>query len=322
MTKNWQRLIFPLLITLPVQAGDWQPRQLPWGAPDLQGTWTSGTLTPLERPAELSDLVLSDTEANMIEQAAAGQVAAIDNVPEGDLAAGDIEGAYNAAWMDPGTKLARINGEAHSSIIVEPQDGKVPYTRLARQRLSKRYLQYLKHHNPEEQLLGDRCVVGFGSTGGPPMLPVLYNNNYQIVQSQGYVLIMVEMNHAIRTIPIDSRPLPESITPWLGDSVGHWEENTLVVTTRRSHPQQSARFAIRHRLYLDTNSTVIERFTRTAENEIHYEFTVSNPELYTQDWRGELPLYSTDGQIYEYACHEGNYALPNILAGARKEEQE
>lgn len=301
---------------------EWQAPKLPWGAPDLQGTWSSATLTPLERAPELSDLVLSDSAATMVEQITAGYVAAIDDVPEGDLAAGDLEGAYNAAWMDPGTKLARINGKARSSIIVEPANGKVPYTALAQQKLRQRYQQYLKHHNPEEQLLGDRCIVGFGSTGGPPMLPVLYNNNYQIVQSPDYVLIMVEMNHAIRTIPINSSPLPETITPWLGDSVGHWDDNTLVVTTRRTHPQQSARFAIRHRLYLDTNSTVIERFTRMSENEMHYDFTVSNPELYTQDWRGELPLYSTDGQIYEYACHEGNYALPNILAGARKEEQE
>ena len=311
-----------LFFTTSALGEEWQTPHLPWGAPDLQGTWSSATLTPLERPSELSDLVLSDSAATIVEQHAAGQVAAIDAVPEGDLAAGDLSGAYNAAWMDPGTTLARINGKARSSIIVEPTNGKVPYTNVARQRLAKRYQQYLRHHNPEEQLLGERCIVGFGSTGGPPMLPVLYNNNYQIVQSPGYVLIMVEMNHAIRTIPINSKPLPETITPWLGDSVGHWDDNTLVVTTRRSHPQQSARFAIRHRLYLDTNSTVVERFTRKAENEMHYEFTVSNPELYTQDWRGELPLYSTDGQIYEYACHEGNYALPNILAGARKEERE
>ena len=177
--------------------------------------------------------------------------------------------------------------------------------------------KFQKRNNPEEQLTGDRCLVGYGSTGGPPMLPVLYNNNYQIVQTPGQVMILVEMNHAVRTIRIDSERLPEQIRPWLGDSIGHWEGDTLVVETTQFHPQQSMRGAIKHQLYVGLDSTVTERFTRIGEHEIHYAFTVQDDEIYRQPWRGELTFTPSNGDIYEYACHEGNYGMVNILAGER-----
>ena len=176
-----------------------------------------------------------------------------------------------------------------------------------------------KRNNPEEQLLGDRCVVGFGSTGGPPMLPVLYNNNYQFVQSPGQVTILVEMNHAVRTIRIGAEPLPRQIRPWLGDSIGHWEGDTLVVETTQFHPQQSLRTAIKHQLYVGMDSKVTEFFTRISDTEIHYEFTVEDDKNYRHPWRGELTLRPSNGQIYEYACHEGNYGMTNMLAGEREQ---
>ena len=154
------------------------------------------------------------------------------------------------------------------------------------------------------------------------MVPVLYNNNYQFVQTPGQVLILVEMNHNVRTIRLDGKPLPQAIRPWLGDSIGHWEGNTLVVRTTQFHPQQNLRACIRHQFYMTQDSVVEERFTRIAETEILYQFTVTDDSIYQQPWRGELILRTTAGPIYEYACHEGNYALPNILAGARQQEKD
>ncbi|NND67043.1 MAG: hypothetical protein HKN19_05590, partial [Halioglobus sp.] len=168
---------------------------------------------------------------------------------------------------------------------------------------------------------GERCTVGFGSSGGPPMVPVLYNNNYQFVQTEDEVLILVEMNHNTRHVRMNGKPLPGNVRPWMGDSIGRWDGDTLVVRTTQFHPQQDMRLAIKHQFMMSTDSVVEERFTRLNENEIHYEFTVTDDSIYSQPWRGEMTLRATDGPIYEYACHEGNYALPNILSGARQEEE-
>ena len=174
--------------------------------------------------------------------------------------------------------------------------------------------------HPEERSLGERCIVGFGSSGGPPMLNVLYNNHYQIVQSPGFVMIMVEMNHDARIIRLESEHNPDEMRPWLGDSIGWWEGDTLVVKTKNHHPQQKFRAAIRHQILIMDGAEVTERFTRTSDNEILYEFEVNDKKAYRDIWKGEMPLRATDAKIYEYACHEGNYAMANILAGARAEE--
>ena len=148
------------------------------------------------------------------------------------------------------------------------------------------------------------------------MLNVLYNNNYQITQSPGVVSIMVEMNHDVRIIRLGGVHPPANIRPWMGDSIGHWEGDTLVVETTNLNPGQSFTADVRHRIYLAPDSTVTERFTRVSPSEILYQFQVANPVAYTQTWRGEIPMHATKGPIYEYACHEGNYALPGILQGA------
>ncbi|MEH6558236.1 MAG: hypothetical protein V7459_16135 [Oceanicoccus sp.] len=311
-------LLFLLSLTGAALSEPWTPSKHPWGDPDLQGTWTNATVTRLERSDNHTQLILTDAEVTAVELDAAGFQEDNDTLPEGDLEAGVGVGGYNSAWIDPGTRVLRVNDQPRSSIIVEPDNGKLPYRFSGRYDFFKELIKTQLRNNPEEQLLGDRCMVGFGSSGGPPMLPVLYNNNYQIVQSPGHVMIMVEMNHAARTIRIDGNALPHNITPWLGDSVGHWQGDTLVVKTRGFHPQQSLRAAIKHQLLMSTNSIVTERFTRTSETEINYQFTVEDDDIYSQPWSGEITLRPTDGQIYEYACHEGNYALPGILAGERE----
>jgi len=315
-----------LLLALAGPASAWEPQRLPWGDPDLQGIWTNATLTTLTRPEDFEELVLTEDQARFLEKHGIfgeESLREIDDLPEGDLKAGENVGGYNAAWMDPGTRVLRVNGEARSSIITDPPDGQVPYNLWGRARFYWQGYKWLRRQdNPEERPEGERCIIGFGSTGGPPMLPVLYNNNYQFVQTPGAVLILVEMNHNVRTIRLDGEPLPQAVRPWLGDSVGHWEGDTLVVRTTQFHPQQNLRAAIKHQLYMTGDSVVEERFTRTGENEILYQFTVTDDSIYKQPWRGELTLRATGGPIYEYACHEGNYALPNILAGARQAEQE
>lgn len=310
------------LLPLTAVAEEWEHPRMPWGDPDLQGIWTSATTTYLTRPEELDSLVLTEQQAAHIEKLGEEALASIDDLPEGDLQAGENVGGYNAAWLDPGTRVLRVRGEPRSSIIVDPEDGQIPYTLWGKgQFYWKAGRMMMRHNNPEERPNGERCTVGFGSSGGPPMLPVLYNNNYQIAQTKDAVFILVEMNHNVRTIRMGGEPLPKAVRPWLGDSIGHWEGDTLVVRTTQFHPQQSMRLAIKHQVMMTPDSVVEERFTRINEREIVYDFRVIDDSIYKQPWRGEMTLRSTEGPIYEYACHEGNYALPNILSGARQEEE-
>ncbi len=294
------------------------------GQPDLQGIWTSATITTLERPEQFKSLVVSAEEAALQAEQNAERFEQIDNPDKegGQLQAGANVGGYNTFWMDPGTRLMQVGGEYRSSIITYPEDGEVPYSLRGRWNMMKRMLQFTRFDGPEVRPLGERCIVGFGSTGGPPMLPVLYNNNYQIVQNRDHVLILVEMNHDVRTVRLGGQHPPAHVKKWLGDSIGWWEGDTLVVETTNFHPQQSLRAAIKHLLYASENLKVTERFTRVADNEILYQFEMDDPDAYSEVWRGELPLRKSDDAIYEYACHEGNYAMPGILAGARLQEEE
>jgi len=298
-------------------AETWQTPRMPWGDPDLQGVWNSATLTGLERFEGIDDLVLTEEAARKLERRDEAFTSDIDNLPAGDLPAGKVVGGYNSIWLDRGTHLLRINGEPRTSIIDDPVNGKVPYSLTGWIRFWWAMLNTQKRNNPEEQLLGDRCVVGYGSSGGPPMIPVEYNNNYQFVQSPGEVKILVEMNHSVRTILIDGKPLPSQIRPWLGDSIGHWEGDTLVVETTQFHPQQSLRGAIKYQFYVGKDTRVTERFTRTGADEIHYAFTMHDDEIYRKPWHGELTFRPADGEIYEYACHEGNYGMTGMLSAAR-----
>lgn len=295
------------------------------GDPDLQGIWTNASITTLERAPGLNKLVLTPQEAKAAEAMTKAWLAENDKPTDPEAGAppvADDPGGYNSFWIDLGSKYGMVNGEIRTSWVVDPPTGQVPYSAEGRRAMmAEGFRQFQVFDGPETRSLGERCIVGYGSTGGPPMLNVLYNNNYQIVQSPGFVTIVVEMNHDARVIRLGGKHPPRTIRPWMGDSIGWWEGDTLVVETTNLHPGQAFTADIRHRIYLAPESKVIERFTRVSDKEIVYAFSVEEPRAYTQVWRGEIPMRATEGPMYEYACHEGNYSLPGILAGAREEEK-
>jgi hypothetical protein len=301
----------------------WEVPRNMYGDPDLQGLWTNATITALQRPGQFEELALTPEQARDWEQSTGDFFSSIDEVPDGSLEEGADVGGYNSFWMDPGTRALRVGDEIRSSIIVHPEDGRLPMRLGARAKLFAFLLRVQgAFDGPEQRPLGERCIVGFGSTGGPPMLPVLYNNNYQIVQTAEHVMIHVEMNHDARIVRMGGEPLPDDIRPWMGDSIGRWEGDTLVVETRNFHPGQSFRAALKHQFYVTPEAVVTEWFTRTSAREIHYRFRVDDPGAYDDVWIGELTLRATEGPIYEYACHEANYAMRGILKGARLQESE
>ena len=245
------------------------------------------------------------------------------NKADGKLDSGGDVGGYNIFWYDEGDRMARVDGEIRSSLIVYPKDGKTPYRTSAYWSMAKKFSQMMfRYDGPVVRPLGERCIVGFGSTGGPPMLPVLDNNNYQIVQNQDIVIILVEMNHDARTMRMNSQHPPMHVKKWLGDSIGWWEADTLVVETTNFHLGQSARAGIRNQLISTDAHKVTERFTRVSAQDIKYEFSMDDPAGYSEVWRAEMPMRKSTDTIYEYACHEGNYAMSGILAGARLAEEE
>ena len=229
-------------------------------------------------------------------------------------------GNYDLFWTDRGMTIPDIYGEYRTSILIDPPDGQMPgYTEEFRQRQAEaRSNAPGSFDGPEGRGVGERCLLSFGSSSGPPMLPVMYNSHYQIVQSPGYVVILVEMVHDARIIRLADEHSDEAEIQqkWMGDSIGRWEGDTLVVETRHFNPQQSFRGS-------SENLTVTEHFTRVGEDKIIYRFTVEDPTTFTSSFTGELPLSGRpDEKIFEYACHEGNYALPGTLAGARMAERE
>jgi hypothetical protein len=298
------------------------------GRPDLQGMWTNVTITRLERPAEFaSKPVLTDAEAAAYEQE---YLKATDRDRRDGGSRADVERAYNAFFWDSGTELARVNGRKRTSLIVDPPDGRIPaLTADAQKRIPsprpawgsavvgpddpENAPPFGLYDNPEERPLAERCLLAFGSSSGPPMLPIAYNNHYQIVQTPQYVSILVEMVHDVRIIPIDGRP-HGTTRRWLGDSVGRWDGDTLVVDTINFKPQVNFRGS-------SESLHVIERFTRTDANTILYTFTIDDPTTWTKRWTGEIPLRATDERLYEYACHEANYGLEGVLRGARAQEK-
>lgn len=290
--------------------------------PDLQGTWTNATITPLERPHYVSGPTLTREEAKAYEQQANAFIKNDQQPVDPDdpaPAAGRNDKGYEAFWVDRGTNLAMVDGKIRTSLISKPKSGKIPYKAATEGKLSG-YLHSITYafDGPEQRPLGERCIVGYGSSGGPPMLPVLYNNHLQIVQNKDHVLIHVEMNHDARIIRLNSEHRPLRV--WLGDSVGRWEGETLVVETKNFVPGQDCRASLTHWFCMSENAVITERFTRIQSDEILYEFEVVDAESFTKPWKGEIPLRKAPGPIYEYACHEGNYGISNILSGARQQE--
>jgi hypothetical protein len=320
-----------LLAGAPAALAEGDQGAVPWraprtadGHPDLQGVWTNATITPLERPDQFGQrLVLNDAEARALEQAEADYNAEKD--APSDLSQ-ELTGrcrsgtgascGYNNFWIDRGSQVAIYNGTKRSSLIVDPANGKVPALTPERQRGSAARVQISRNNfdGPEARSLGERCILAFGSSSGPPMLPVLYNNHYQIVQNRDHVVILVEMVHDARIIRLGGKHPPPSVRRYMGDSIGRWEGDTLVVETTNFTDRETFRGATE-------NLKVVERLTRVGPATINYRFTIEDPAAFTRSWSGEIPLNADNDKIYEYACHEGNYALPGILAGAREEEK-
>lgn len=309
----------------------WTVPRTPDGRPDLQGNWSNATLTPLERPAGLP-LVLNAEQVAKLEKVRTDSIEKLaqksdPNRPappqggDGSTGAAGNVGGYNYFWIDAGDRIMTINGEPRGSIIVDPANGRVPpLTPEARQRSMERVAkarEYGQYDNPENRPLAERCIMSFGSNAGPPMLPnYFYNNNYTIVQTPTHVMVMTEMVHDARIIHMrPPEPVPANVRPWMGVSYGRWEGDTLVVETTNFHPEQTFRGASDH-------LKLTERFTRTGEFIILYRFTVEDPTTFTQPWSGELRFNAMEDLVYEYACHEANYALSNVLSGARAEERE
>jgi hypothetical protein len=298
----------------------WTVPRTPDGKPDLQGDWTNSSITTLERNDPSLPLVLSPEQVKRMEtsRAAMEQAAnAATNPEEGAPAAGSNPGGYNAFWLDRGMHVGVVRGEARSSWIIEPANGKMPVSAEGKDRIAK-VLARRNEDGPEGMNPADRCLVGSRGSGGPPMLNNIYNNTYQIVQTPDHVMIDVEMMHDARIIRIDESHKPEALKQWLGDSVGRWEGDTLVVETRNWKPDHS----MYEPIFLSEQGLVTERFTRTGPEEILYEFAIDDPLIYTQPWKGEMVFFKSSGPVFEYACHEGNYALHGILAGARVVEKQ
>ncbi|MDP6375504.1 MAG: hypothetical protein QF921_11110 [Pseudomonadales bacterium] len=305
--------------------------------PDLSGTYDAATLTPLVRPKQFGNkLYLTREEAEEIattEKALIGkslQASAPDREapPQGGDgspgAAGNV-GGYNSFWIDRGTNAMTVDGKFRTSIIVDPEDGQFPpMTPEAKKKQAQRFASsrhandgtawWLDRDSPgpydnmEQRSTAERCLLGF--SGATPSIPSLYNNYKRIVQTNEYVMILIEMVHDARIVRMNAEHVPADVNKWLGDSIGWWEDDTLVVDTTNFHPQASRRGS-------SENTHVVERFTRLEDGNLLYRFTVENGDVWTAPWTGEYIWRASDEKVYEYACHEGNYALGNIMRGAR-----
>lgn len=289
-----------VLATVAATQESWTPPLARDGHPNLEGVWYFGSATPLERPRDLAGKsVLTPEEARAFEEQTAARISSGLTVHPPD-------------WLDYGTKVV---ADRRTSLIVEPADGRIPaLTAERRAAVTQRQAERPKAPTgPEDFTIGERCIV-FG--GGPPVLPGPYNNNLQIVQTPDAVLLHTEMIHDARIVPLSSKPaLPSHIRGWLGVSRGRWDGQTLVVETTNFHEKVSFRGS-------DQNLKVTERFTLQGAGELRYEFTIEDPTAFTAPWTGMLVMTRSKDQMYEYACHEGNYGMENALKTARFEEEQ
>jgi hypothetical protein len=283
----------------------------PYGQPDLQGIWSNATVTPLERPSDLGDKAFfTEQEA---EAYAKRSVARNDKDQRAAVADTDVRRAYNDFWWDSGKHVVATR---RTSLIVDPPNGRLPPMtpegkRRVAMRANERSVEFTD--SAQQRPLMERCI--HFDSAGPPMMPSAYNNNYQLVQTDKYVLIVNEMAHETRIIPLDGRPpLPSTVRQWNGSSRGHWDGDTLVIETTNFRTETDFRGT-------SENMHLTERFTRIAPDVLLYEFTVDDPETYTRPWTVQIPSTRTDGLMYEYACNEGNIAMRDMLAGARLAER-
>jgi hypothetical protein len=302
----------PFAAQAPSSAAKWAAPRTPDGHPDIQGVWSYATITPFERPAEFAGKeFLTEQEAAAYEKRRLQEM----NMDRRDgTAAADVSRAYNDFWWDRGTKVVSTR---RTSLVIDPPDGRVPpLTPEAQQRNASRAAarrQRGPSDGPEDRSLQDRCILW--SSGGTPMSPTAYNNNVQIFQNRDQVVLLNEMIHDARIVPLGARtPLPKNIRPLMGDSHGRWEGDTLVIETTNFSDKTAYRGT-------SENLHLTERFTRTAEDTLLYQFTVNDPTSFAKPWTVEIPLWRSRELIYEYACHEGNTAMIGILSGARADER-
>jgi hypothetical protein len=300
-----------LVLTAAAQTPAYKVPRTPDGRPDLQGFWSNSTYTPLERPKNITKEFYTPEELAEVEKRAAARES--EQTTPGTVA--DVHYDFSQFALDRSqSTLART---LRTSLIVDPPDGRIPamtsqgLKRAAeRDELSKRVGRW---DSAEANQLDDRCIIMRGA--GPPLMDAGYNSNYQIVQSPGYVMILTEMIHDVRIIPIDGRPSPHrNVRQWMGISRGRWEGDTLVVETANFNGKNPFNGS-------SENMRVTERFTRVADDRLTYRFTIEDESTWTRPWSAEAPMVKTQGPIFEHACHEGNYGLYNTLVGARLEEQ-
>ena len=313
-----------------------------FGAPSLEGDWTNATFTALQRPKAFKSLSATPAEAAAFVQKRRNALVGVEEPKTPDPAkpsepkppetkppetkkeeppnVGDIE----SEWYEmDGHGLLEIHGQLRTSIIIDPADGRLPYNPAG-----KRMAEAAEHadehdfSNPEVRMPDERCLLALGGVTGPPMLVPSYNAHYRIIQTPGEVAIYSEMIHDVRIVRIGALHPAVPTHPWMGDSIGWWEGDTLVIETVDQNPGGAYRFLAGGVFYTSPAAKVTERLTRVSPTRILYAFTVDDPGAYTRPWRGELAFNTSKAAMYEYACHEGNYSLPNILAGGRAQERE
>jgi hypothetical protein len=333
----------------PASSKAWVMPRTPEGKPDFQGNWTNETQTPFERMGNQGP-TLTDAQAAALEKRAAdveefrnrpsdpnekvdkpvgneladvaGEPTFVERIAQ---AAGGNVGGYNGFWLDPGHQVIRFDGVARSSIVIDPPNGRLPaLTDAGKQRAAERASMSRRGgalEGPEAASLSDRCLSSFGSNAGPPMLPnYFYNNNYTIVQTKDHVVIMTEMVHDARIVRMGAKE-HAPVRSWYGDSIGYWDGDTLVVETMNLNPTQLAASSMSPFRASSEKLKITERFTRIGPDVLRYKFTVEDPATITAPYSGELPFHRINEPVYEYACAEGNYALPAMLAGARADEK-
>lgn len=340
-TRRWVIVVSVLSLTgaMPVaEAQDWTAPRTEYGHPDIQGKWSNNFVTPVQRPEGLSRTLTWEEAATLEGERQAvldGSFEPLDPDREAPPPSND-PGGYDAFYIDSGDRVAIVNGEPRSSLITRPENGRIPPLTAEGERRRAEQIAFGKkfgpHDHPELLPLPERCLVPLGPRTGPPMFGGFYNNNYLIVQTADHVVIMVEQYRIARIIPLTDSPQPPShIRPWQGVSRGRWEGDTLVVETTNIHPAQldlipESIFANererREGNQPSARRRVIERFTRVDEETLLYDFTVDDPVIYTEPWGGEIPMWRQTEQMYEYACHEANYGMHNVLRGARYQERQ
>ncbi len=330
----------PAQMPQPTVRAGYQPPRAADGHPDFSGVWTNATTTPLTRPANYGDkLVLSDEEVAKIEGDTTKRNAR-QNAPTSqqlqkdwskiglkpdtldECRSGSVGAAcgYNAFWTDPGDLVMRVNGKGRTSLLTYPANGRMPARKPNPQGSRPAVVQASeeaggagRNDNPEERGLGERCIY-MSSPSGPVMTKTLYNNNYAFQQTKDYMVIWVEMIHELRIVHLNAKHRTDGVRPWGGDSIGWWDGDTLVVETIGYNPQQDVRGG-------GPNLKTTERFTRVAPDRLHYAFNVEDRDTWVEPWGGEYEFAAVKGNIYEYACHEGNYGLTGILAGGREADR-